>query len=1289
MVLAALELVERAARTARVSAAKQILVDLAITTVDGAPHVTLMLRRSGAKFTGHGRGRGGLAKPHRGRPPKRLIKSLIGINIARAAARTQDTAVNFAADEATAEAVTAPPEEAAAVELPPEAAAAPAAEITAAPAADTAVAPAAAIATAPAAEITNAPAAETTAASAEEITPSPAAEIAAEAATVSEIGGQFTRVAVLEERGEDAEHEVLLAQCVTAAGSAARQVREPADSGWRACWVNVAVVVNGSVEDGAIEEAWEAFLRGEETAEASAARCALAAEAAESAAEVDVRRAVAEEGLTLLMSNKSSGGMACSEKRSNFRFVSWAGIASPNKPWAVCIYDTATRRQRSHGYHATSWEAALKVARVLGPAKCRELEEQRVARLTQAAELVRHVAEATKEGTDAEAAKAKDAMPTLPPALERWAESRFRPPPADLRKWSALQAKPSRASGQWASLGRSQLLVDAVSKIQRPQREREAADAEAWAQAAAEGLTLRTSEKASSGFHNVSYHRHLQRHSDRPYEGRHTVVGCSARGSLGFFASPALAALAVARHEARSAAEHERATTDAPPFGVSAIAGRSHLGVTAWLGGSPRGGTLGLGLDQTELRATFLRRRTEALLQEHKAALLREARREAEERVVADAARAESGGSGSTRRLMQQRRTEAVEAAEAEAALRLAACSSLQARGVKATAHEQALREWCDASAQRELKQLLADEARRELQRSEATLHGGGEATVAKSLSRGSEASCSSDRPPPRAAPPAKRQRTGSCEAGGRGTASDGASVPPTAAAAPDWAAIAPDLPHTGLLHVDEQGAIYRVEALLAVRQNPNLAEHRQFLVRWAEYGAEDDTWEDEENIIDKRLIKAYDRTAKATTKALGKSRARAQQQPYVAIRRSSSVASTAQRADGGGGRGGGDEVDLLACLEASPVQARAAIFGDVAHSPMNAWGFVAESDCGRGLFARVDLTDNQFIAEYAGPRLPGRLQKMGSYVLQIPGANEVVIDGASENSPFQCPCSPAIYANHSTAPNARIEMWPTPRPGSLELRQHMVIVATETIAAGKEIRINYEYMDGTYWKGTPPAETTWRALHVTPPPATREQPVVNRLAELQAAAASGRAAPACAKPRDHGEGLPWEGEDGGDVRLRVLVPLLATKTYGFGGVLSRISYNWAMVATHLPGRSGRECRDRWLQLVHTAMVEAQADCDSDDDDSERCVVLGCKRQLVRCHGIKEAGSSVGVAEESHVLCVPCLERWFASQNELRREQKLPERIRRSCPICQAELRVVRGEANLHLGLHKIDWSWE
>jgi len=135
----------------------------------------------------------------------------------------------------------------------------------------------------------------------------------------------------------------------------------------------------------------------------------------------------------------------------------------------------------------------------------------------------------------------------------------------------------------------------------------------------------------------------------------------------------------------------------------------------------------------------------------------------------------------------------------------------------------------------------------------------------------------------------------------------------------------------------------------------------------------------------------------------------------------------------------------------------------------------------------------NQFVCEYSGPRLPARLQRTGSYVLGIPNTS-YVIDGASENSPFACPRSPAIFANHSYAPNAHLELWPTPRPGAMELRQRMVIVANEVIGAGREIRINYESEAHTFWRGDAPAETPWRNDFAPPPGAGGRQAAVYRV---------------------------------------------------------------------------------------------------------------------------------------------------------------------------------------------------
>eukprot|EP00966_Prymnesium_polylepis_P050014 1158083-Prymnesium_polylepis.1 len=84
-----------------------------------------------------------------------------------------------------------------------------------------------------------------------------------------------------------------------------------------------------------------------------------------------------------------------------------------------------------------------------------------------------------------------------------------------------------------------------------------------------------------------------------------------------------------------------------------------------------------------------------------------------------------------------------------------------------------------------------------------------------------------------------------------------------------------------------------------------------------------------------------------------------------------------------------------------------AALMTAAAFGPMNAWSFIAPSNDGLGLFARVPLKPNQAISEYGGSRLPVRMHMKGQFVLQVPGT-QLIIDGACENSPFPCPSSPA-----------------------------------------------------------------------------------------------------------------------------------------------------------------------------------------------------------------------------------------------------------------------------------------
>jgi hypothetical protein len=304
-----------------------------------------------------------------------------------------------------------------------------------------------------------------------------------------------------------------------------------------------------------------------------------------------------------------------------------------------------------------------------------------------------------------------------------------------------------------------------------------------------------------------------------------------------------------------------------------------------------------------------------------------------------------------------------------------------------------------------------------------------------------------------------------------------------------------------------------------------------------------------------------------------------------------------------------------------------------------------------------------------------------GRYVLEVP-ATSIVIDGACENSPFDCPRSGASFANHSNKPNARLESWPVLNPGPLEVRQHIMLVASECISAGAEVRYNYEQgvkLGSCYWSGAPPTEGSWRAVRVQVPPPSNEEPIHNRYAvappsrhtrshlsalshpgnsnaddahtaqtpfachagassappailtahgpllvcdgshahvydahtaqtpfachagassappcsrpvdlfssvtarahrlrELQAAAGRRRPPPECREPQPLGGHAPidWHGPTGGDARLRAVVPLLSSPN---GGDVS--NKMWPLVSTHITGRSGAECRERWFEL--------------------------------------------------------------------------------------------------------------
>lgn len=188
-----------------------------------------------------------------------------------------------------------------------------------------------------------------------------------------------------------------------------------------------------------------------------------------------------------------------------------------------------------------------------------------------------------------------------------------------------------------------------------------------------------------------------------------------------------------------------------------------------------------------------------------------------------------------------------------------------------------------------------------------------------------------------------------------------------------------------------------------------------------------------------------------------------------------------------------------------------------------------------------------------------------------------VFIDGNYEHVPYDSPRSVAIYANHSRTPNASVQHWPMRAAPPLGLRDRMWIIALEPIAAGGEIRIDYEGGGASYWgaMGVQPTEGPWRTVRVPTPPPSGDEPVINYLEANQRA--SGDLPLPRERSVDGGAPMPWHGAQAGDARLRWLLPLLESCRRGDAGHEDKVP--WDLVATHVPGRSAAECRSRWRDI--------------------------------------------------------------------------------------------------------------
>ena len=117
-------------------------------------------------------------------------------------------------------------------------------------------------------------------------------------------------------------------------------------------------------------------------------------------------------------------------------------------------------------------------------------------------------------------------------------------------------------------------------------------------------------------------------------------------------------------------------------------------------------------------------------------------------------------------------------------------------------------------------------------------------------------------------------------------------------------------------------------------------------------------------------------------------------------------------------------------------------------------------------------------------------------------------------------------------------------------------------------------------------------------------------------------------------------------------------------------------------------------ESAQAALALAAQDGSEDEDEGERCMIWGCKRELLQCFGAKqEVGSAVGMADEAHVVCAPCLTRWWEAQNKLLASKGKSISARKKCPCCRCDIRSTvetRAEPDrFHsTGLMKIRNTW-
>ena len=192
-----------------------------------------------------------------------------------------------------------------------------------------------------------------------------------------------------------------------------------------------------------------------------------------------------------------------------------------------------------------------------------------------------------------------------------------------------------------------------------------------------------------------------------------------------------------------------------------------------------------------------------------------------------------------------------------------------------------------------------------------------------------------------------------------------------------------------GPLYEDEHGPIYSADSIIAARQG---ASGRELLVRWVGFGADEDTWEPEENIIDVRLIQAFDMSrltsssckrralpsestgssASTSSTTTGLWKTTLNKQPGVSLGHEyqASLPSVGPASDLG------EQQRADVCIwpidvarsnidpSSSVARDTAAVLTATAYGPIGDFCFVAPCDLDLGLFARAALKAGQFVCE-------------------------------------------------------------------------------------------------------------------------------------------------------------------------------------------------------------------------------------------------------------------------------------------------------------------------------------